>query len=112
MNPSIRTLCELHRGDFPAHLDLAMAEAVDAVRSSDRKATLTIKVEIGLASKGDDSTLRLAAKIKTGLPDEEHGDTIMYAAGEGTLARRDPRQMEMPGLKEVRAPSGPAREIA
>ncbi len=45
------------------------------------------------------------------LPVEEHGDTILYAAGEGTLSRRDPRQMEMPGLKEVRAPSGPAKEI-
>ncbi len=61
MNPSIRTLCELHRGEFPANLDLAMAAVVDAVRSTGRKGGLTVKIEIGLASKGDDSTLKLSA---------------------------------------------------
>ncbi len=89
----------------------ALAEVVTAVRSTGRKGGVTIKIEIGLASKGDDSTLKLSATIAERLPAEEHGDTIMYAIGDGQLSRRDPRQLEMPGLKEVRAPSGPAKEV-
>lgn len=46
MNPSLKTLGQLRRGQFAADLDAELAHLVDAVRDAGRKGRLAIALEI------------------------------------------------------------------
>jgi hypothetical protein len=104
MNPSLRTLGQLRRGQFVTDLDAELAALVDAVRDTGRKGRLTIALEIQPAGKGDNITLRVTDSINCKPPQPETGDTLMFATADGQLSRQDPRQIEMEGIREVRKP--------
>jgi hypothetical protein len=95
------TLTALRRGQFIDELTGELGQLVDAVRSTGRKGTLTIQIDVALASKGDDTTLNVTDTIKLKLPQAGGGQTIMYATADGALTRRDPRQLDIDGLRTV-----------
>lgn len=101
MNPALKTLGELRRGQFVDDLATEMAHLIDAIRDTGRKGTLTVKLDIGLAFKGDDRTLKITDAITVKAPQPEVGDTIMYATADGRLSRRDPRQMDIDDVRIV-----------
>ena len=103
MNNALQTLGQLRRGLFIEDLDVELAALVDAVRSTGRKGSITLKLEIGMASKGDDMALKITDAIKVSAPQPERGDTIMYATADGRMSRRDPRQMDIEDLRVVDA---------
>lgn len=65
MNNSLAVLGQLRRGLFVEDLDRELAALVDAVRDTGRKGSITIKLDIGMASKGDD--MRITAVL------DDHG---------------------------------------
>lgn len=101
MNPSLQTLAQLRKGNFVADLDTELAALVDAVRSTGRKGRLTIAIEIEPASKGEETALSISDAISVKTPQPSRGSTLMFATADGQLSRRDPRQIEMDGLREV-----------
>lgn len=101
MNASLMMLGDLRRGVFVDDLDAELAALVDAVRATGRKGSLTIKLDVSLASKGDDVALKVGDSITVKAPQPERGDTFLYAVGDGRLSRRDPRQMDIEDLKVV-----------
>ena len=112
MNNALRTLGDLRRGVFIDDLEREMAALVDAVRDTGRKGTITVKIDIGLASKGDAMTLKIGDSISVKAPQPERGDTIMYATADGRLSRRDPRQMDLDDLKVVETKPKQAKEVS
>lgn len=110
MNNCLSVLGQLRRGLFVEDLDRELAALVDAVRDTGRRGAVTIRLEVGLASKGDDMALKIGDSIKVATPQPERGDTIMYAAGDGRLSRRDPRQIDIDDLKVVEPKAKAMRE--
>lgn len=98
------TLAALRKGNFIDELSTELGALVDAVRTTGRKGTLTVVLTIAPASKGDDTTLTVADEIKVRPPQPSRGETIMYATADGALTRRDPRQLDIAGLREVGKP--------
>lgn len=101
MNPALKTLGELRRGAFAESLDTELSALVDAVSETGRKGSITIKIDVALASKGDDRTLKIKDVIKVTAPQPELGETIMYRTADGHMSRRDPRQIDIDDLKVV-----------
>lgn len=102
MNPSLKTLGELRRGDFAETLDAELAALVDAVCETGRKGSVNIKIDVSLASKGDDRTLKIKDVIKVTAPQPELGETIMYRTADGHMSRRDPRQADIEDIAIVK----------
>lgn len=94
----LETLGALRQGGTAAELDEALSTLVGAVRATAKAGTLTLKLTIKPASKGDVATLVLEDAITVKPPALERGGTIFYAVKGDKLSRRDPRQPELGGL--------------
>ncbi len=51
------------------------------------------------------------ADISTKLPPKQREAAVMFVGPDGDLTNRDPRQPDLPGLRAVEAPRGPAVRV-
>ena len=105
--PFFDTLREIRAGAALDDLATELADVVAAVRQTGKAGTLTLKLAIAPASKGDVQTLMLADTITAKLPRADRGSTVFFSDDANNLSRRDPRQGEIP----LRAVPDPAQEI-
>ena len=105
--PFFDTLREVRGGDALDDLATELADVVAAVRKTGKAGTLTLKLSIAPASKGDVQTLMLADTISAKLPRADRGSTVFFSDDANNLSRRDPRQGEI----TLRAVDEPAQEI-
>ncbi len=93
---------QLAAGQVVEDLDNSLAEVARAVEESGKNGTVTIKLII--AANGD-HMVTFDADINTKKPKASFGKTLFYTDAEGGLHRRDPRQLEMPLVRDVSAAS-------
>jgi hypothetical protein len=73
-----------------------VSELARAVRDTGKKGTLTVTFTISPAGRNTGGQIKIEDKVVTKLPKADVADTLMYVDSDGRLARRDPRQPNLP----------------
>lgn len=113
MSAFITTLRDLRQGLALDDLGDQLVGLVAHVRSTGRAGKLTLTLTVKPASKGNTDVLAIEDAVTVKLPKAETGSTILYATSDNQLSRKDPRQPELSGLRDVtpiRPPSAAAAE--
>ena len=103
--PFADVLRDLNRGRTHTELSEAMQSLVAAVVETGRKGTLTLTVTI--SPTGDDGAVKLTDQLAVKTPSFDRAASLFYVDDEHNLSRTDPRQLEMPGLRDVSAAPDP-----
>jgi hypothetical protein len=106
----LQTLAELRGGKAVDDADRLLREVQERVNETGRPGTLTVSLTVKPASKGNRHMHSVIDKLTCKLPSGESEETLLYVVEEGGYSRRDPRQPELPVLREVTQP--PMREEA
>ena len=97
----------LRNGGAVVDLTAALADLVDRVRDTGRKGALVLSLEVKPAAEGDDAMLMITDTLTIKAPQPAKGATLMFASPDGGLSRRDHRQPDMFGLRDVTQPATP-----
>lgn len=91
----------------------SLSELLEAVKRTAKGGTLTLQLKVEPLTAGDTVSLRITDALTLKAPRLPVGATVMYRTEDGRLSARDPRQPELPGLREV-TPQGPVevREVS
>lgn len=84
-------------------------ELVTAVESTGKQGELIFKVKLKPSSSG---AIEVIDEIKSKVPELAKGSSLFFATPEGNLVRNNPRQDELPGLKEVPTSNKAVKDIA
>lgn len=104
-------LVTLDRGQLIQDAEVALQEVVDAVRTTGKKGSITLKIDIAPASRGSVDTLFFKGKVDSSKPLPERQPSIFYADDENLVYRQDPNQFEM-DLKPAPEPDpAPLRKL-
>lgn len=82
---------------------------VSAVENTGKQGELTFKVKLKPSSSG---AIEVIDDITSKIPKLARGTSLFFATPEGNLVRNNPRQDDLPGLKEVAANNKPVKEVA
>ncbi len=98
--PKARPFSEFLLEQGSTHDDLtdALAELVDKVMLHGKPGTLTLKLTVKKATKGDADLafVSVADEIVVKAPAGERAERIFFAHPDGGLTRHDPRQLTLP----------------
>lgn len=106
--PFTQFLHEQRRGGLHAELSETLAEVVDGVMEHGKQGTVTLKLTIAPANDG---AVFVADEVKASVPEGDKEKSLFFADSRGNLSRRDPRQSEIPGLREAPKPATTPREV-
>lgn len=104
--PFAQFLQEQRSGGLHGELSEALKTLVQSVDEHRKAGTLTLTVKV--APNADGVTVTVTDKIVLKAPEAERGAAIFFIDNDGSLQRRDPRQIELP-LREVERPA--VREV-
>ena len=91
----------------------SVSELLEAVRKTGKGGSIQFTLKVAPISAADSVTLTIDDALTLKAPKLPAGSTVMYRTEDGRLSRRDPRQPELPGLREVsREAPAEVREIA
>lgn len=99
---------DMRFGEMLDELDCDLNQLVTAVESTGKSGTLTITMTLKPSSSG---AIEVTDAVKVKLPKLAKGSSLFFATPEGNLVRNNPRQDELPGLKEVKNNTKPMKEI-
>jgi hypothetical protein len=108
----IDTLKEMRDGNVLTDLSTDLAELVSAVRATGKAGKLQLTITVKPVKKGGNHTLLVEDEIKVKQPEADREGTILYATDTNELSRRDPRQPELTGLREVQKVTAMPERIA
>nr|WP_294864379.1 hypothetical protein [uncultured Pseudogulbenkiania sp.] len=94
MRTATDQLRDIRAGEMVEELTEEMAKVVNAVLTTGKKGSVTLKISVDPASKGD-AVVTITDDIKSTIPREKKAGTLMFALPSGTLQRQDPRQTEL-----------------
>ena len=97
----IDTLRDIRNGGLMNDLEDEITALVQAVRETARKGELKLTISVRPATKGNVEALLLEDKVELKRPKPEKGASIFFSTAEGVLSRKDSRQPELTGLREV-----------
>lgn len=102
-------LGNIRRGTFLAEVGEELAELLAAVRETGKAGTLTVKLKIDpMKGEGGRAEVFITDTVTVTKPKPEKSTTLMYVQDDGTLSRRDPRQGEFEGIRDVSPPGAAA----
>jgi hypothetical protein len=82
---------------------------VAAVDNTGRPGELTLKIKLKPSTAG---AIEVLDEVKAKVPTLPKESSLFFPTVEGNLVRNDPRQPEIPGLKEVAAMNKPIKEVS
>lgn len=95
------TLKDLRSGQADIDIGAALGELVAAVRETGRGGILTVAIKVKPVNTNDGSQVTVEDNIKVMKPTPQRGVTVLYTTPDNALARKDPRQPELPTLRDV-----------
>jgi putative aminopeptidase FrvX len=98
---------DLRFGETLDEISTEFNKLVTAVENTGKAGSLTFTVKIKPSAAG---AIEVIDEIKTKLPQLAKGTSLFFATPEGNLVRNNPRQDELPGLKEVPKNEKPLKE--
>lgn len=108
IRPFTDVLRDMRFGETLDELSEEFNKLVQAVENTGRGGQLTLQIKLKPSAAG---AVELTDLVKVSLPPPQKGTSLFFATPEGNLVRNDPRQTEIPGLKEVQANSKPLKEV-
>jgi hypothetical protein len=107
------TLLGLRDGSAIVEASERLTELIAAVRETGKGGSITLKINVRPASKGKAKTtvLMLEDQITDAIPQFDKEATMFFASDENLLSKRDPRQMEIEGLRVVEDKPKQLREV-
>lgn len=96
------TLKDLRSGEADIDASAALAELVEAVRATGRGGSIVFELKLKPVTQNDGQQLIVEDVIKVKKPMPQRGNTVLFTTGENALTRKDPRQPELTGLREVK----------
>lgn len=103
------TLKEIRGGAIVGELGAELQQLVSEVRATGKAGRIVLTLDVKPVKKGGEHTMLIEDDIKVKPPKYEREGTILYATDANELSRKDPRQPELTGLRDVRKPA-PAQE--
>lgn len=100
-------LRDMRFGETLDELSDEFNKLVNSVENTGRAGEMTLQIKLKPSTAG---AIEVTDLIKVKLPAPLKGSSLFFATPEGNLVRNDPRQKEIPGLKEVGANSQPLKE--
>lgn len=94
----------LRYGELNDELTAKLKELVQAVESTEKVGTLTIKIAL---KPSHGSALEIVDDVAMKKPELARGSTLMFPTPQGNLQRNDPRQPELPEIRVVDDRSAP-----
>lgn len=76
-------------------LSARLRDVIQAVRQTEKKGSLVLKLTVSPAVKGSGDIVVIEASMRSTKPEPELGKTIFYTTEEGDLLQQDPNQMKM-----------------
>lgn len=92
---------EIRGGTLPSELGELLQKLVADVRATGKGGKLTLTLDVKPMKKAGDNTLLIEDDIRIAAPLPDKPGTILYANDENVLSRKDPRQPELGGLRDV-----------
>lgn len=96
----LQLLAELAEGRTVDELNRALQDVRERVVETGKPGKVTLSLTFKPATKGNRAMHSVSPAVTTTLPKGEPEESIVFVT-EGGYSRRDPRQPEMPGLREV-----------
>lgn len=99
---AVDVLKGIRKGRMLHELATKLEELTTAIRDTNQKGSLTLKLSITPLKKGDADGLgaiaiALSDTIKIDKPEPARADTLFFAARNGSLSRNNPDQLNLPG---------------
>jgi hypothetical protein len=108
IRPFTDVLRDMRYGETLDELGEEFNKLVQAVENTGRAGELTLSIKLKPSTAG---AIEVTDLVKVKMPPQQKGTSLFFATPEGNLMRNDPRQKEIPGLKEVGADHQPLKEI-
>jgi hypothetical protein len=89
------TLLALKGGAVMQDLSNRLREVIQAVRTTEKKGVVNLKLTVAPAVKGSGEIVVIEATMRCTKPEPELGKTIFYTTEEGNLLQNDPNQLKM-----------------
>ena len=102
-------LRELRFGEALDELSEEFNKLVTAVESTGKAGGITITLKLKPSSAG---AIEVTDSVKATVPTLSKGSSLFFATPEGNLVRNNPRQTDLPGLKEVAIAAQDLKEVA
>jgi hypothetical protein len=99
VKPFSAVLLELQKGGVHRDLSEKLAELVKAVADTQKKGSLTLRIDV--TPNKDEATYLLAATVTAKAPQHTSRPSLFFALDDGSLTRKDPRQMDLQQLHAV-----------
>ncbi|MDB5988887.1 MAG: hypothetical protein JWQ10_290 [Herbaspirillum sp.] len=109
IRPFTDVLRDMRFGETLDELGEEFNKLVQAVENTGRAGEMTLQIKLKPSTAG---AIELTDLVKVKLPAPQKGTSLFFATPEGNLVRNDPRQKEIPGLKEVESNSKPLKDVA
>lgn len=93
---------QLRHGATVEDLGVHLKKLVKAVEETRKEGTLTFTLKIKPAGTEESGHLAVKDKVKITVPQHETKKTFMFAGKGGHLTGRDPRQMDISDLEDVK----------
>jgi hypothetical protein len=106
--PFTDVLRDMRFGEALDELSEEFNTLVQAVENTGRPGELVLSIKLKPSTAG---AIELTDLIKVKLPAPQKGTSLFFATPEGNLVRNDPRQKEIPGLKEISNDTQPIKEV-
>jgi hypothetical protein len=107
--PFTDTLMALRFGTLADDLTDELNRLTAACSATGKQGTLTLVLKL---KPGKGGQIEVSDDIKTKLPEDEKGSSIMFATPDGNLQREDPRQLQIDGLRTVDMETGELKRVA
>lgn len=99
-------LLEQARGRTHDELSQALHDVTAKVIETGKKGSVTLVLNIALLDKDPENGLVVTDEIKTKLPEHDRPASMFFPTKDGSLSRRDPRQMSFDDLATLPEPDG------
>jgi hypothetical protein len=88
-------LLALKNGAVMNNVSMQLRDIIQAVRMTEKKGALTLKLTVTPAVKGSGEIVVIEAATRVSKPEPDLGKTIFYTTEDGELLQNDPNQMKM-----------------
>jgi hypothetical protein len=97
VRPFAAVLQEIGGGKFAARLAAQVAELSGAVKTTGKKGSITITIELAHVKKAAQNVVTVAGKSVAKIPEPEDASpsTVFFVDDDGVLSRDDPHQMQL-----------------
>lgn len=109
IRPFTDVLRDMRFGETLDELSEEFNKLVAAVDNTGKAGSLTLTIKLKPSTAG---AIEVLDDIKAKAPQLSKGSSLFFPTVECNLVRNDPRQAEIPGLKEVAANTKPIKEVA